>query len=73
MPGFVADCDDDMLRHLVGTLNESGQAICLYDAEDRLHYANRTYQEMFLGDYQGPFTFPEILRYAHARTWGEDR
>ena len=70
MPGFVADCDDDMLRHLVETLNESGQAICLYDAEDRLHYANRTYQEMFLGDYQGPFTFPEILRYAHAHGLG---
>src|SRR5215217_1351526 len=65
MPRFVADLNDDMLRHLVETLTESGQAICLYDADDRLRYANKTYQDMFLGDYEGPFTFPDILRYAH--------
>ena len=38
MPGFIADLDDDMLHHLVETLTESGQAICLYDAEDRLRF-----------------------------------
>ena len=70
MPGFVADLDDDMLRHLVETLTESGQAICLYDAEDRLRFANKAYQDLFLGDYEGPFTFPEILRYAHAHGLG---
>ncbi|WP_371826907.1 PAS-domain containing protein [Microvirga sp. VF16] len=70
MPGFVADPNDETLRHLVETLTESGQAICLYDAEDRLRYANRTYQDMFLGDDQGRFTFPEILRYAHAHGCG---
>ena len=70
MPGFVADLDDDMLRHLVETLTESGQAICLYDAEDRLRFANKTYQDLFLGDYEGPFTFPDILRHAHAHGLG---
>jgi diguanylate cyclase (GGDEF)-like protein len=70
MPGFVADLDDEMLRHLVETLTESGQAICLYDAEDRLRYANKTYQDMFLGEYEGPFTFPDILRYAHEHGFG---
>ena len=70
MPGFIADLDDDMLRHLVETLTESGQAICLYDAEDRLRFANKAYQDLFLGDYEGPFTFPDILRYAHAHGLG---
>jgi diguanylate cyclase len=70
MPGFVADLDDDMLRHLVETLTESGQAICLYDAEDRLRFANKAYQDLFLGDYEGPFTFPDILRYAHKHGLG---
>jgi diguanylate cyclase (GGDEF)-like protein len=70
MPGFVADLDDDMLRHLVETLTESGQAICLYDAEDRLRFANKAYQDLFLGDYEGPFTFPDILRYAYKHGLG---
>jgi diguanylate cyclase (GGDEF)-like protein len=70
MPGFVASLDDDMLRHLVETLTESGQAICLYDAEDRLRYANKTYQDLFVGGYEGPFTFPAILRYAHQHGLG---
>ena len=41
MPGFVADLDDDMLRHLVETLTESSQAVCLYDAEDRLRFCQQ--------------------------------
>jgi len=43
---------------------ESGQAISLYDAEDRLRFANRTYRDLFMGDYEGPFTFTDILRHA---------
>jgi diguanylate cyclase (GGDEF)-like protein len=70
MRGFVADLNDEMLCHLVDTLTESGQAVCLYDAEDRLRFANKTYQDMFLGNYAGPFTFPEILRYAHQHGLG---
>jgi hypothetical protein len=50
MPRFAAALNDDMLRQLVETLTESGQAICLYDADDQLRYANKTYQDMFLGN-----------------------
>jgi diguanylate cyclase (GGDEF)-like protein len=63
MPGFVADLDGETLRCLVEALSESGQAISIYDSNDRLRYANKTYQDLFLGDFEGPFTFSEILRY----------
>lgn len=63
MPGFVADLDDETLRCLVEALSESGQAISIYDSDDRLRYANKTYQDLFLGAFEGPFTFSEILRY----------
>lgn len=55
------------LRHLVEALTESGQAVSIYDAEDRLRFANKTYQGIFLQGYDGPFTFTEILRHG-ART-----
>jgi diguanylate cyclase len=55
--------DDEVLRCLLEALTESGQAISIYDAEDRLRYANKTYRGMFLGDYEGPFTFADILRH----------
>jgi diguanylate cyclase len=64
MTKFVPDLDDEALQSLVEALTESGQAICLYDAEDRLCYANKTYRDMFLGDYDGPLTFTDILRHA---------
>jgi diguanylate cyclase (GGDEF)-like protein len=63
MPKFSADLDDEVIRSLVEALTDSGQAVSIYDSEDRLRYANKKYQEMFLGDYEGPFTFTEILRY----------
>ncbi|QRM35464.1 sensor domain-containing diguanylate cyclase [Microvirga sp. VF16] len=63
MPGFVADLNDETLLCLVKALSESGQAISIYDADDRLRFANKTYQNLFLGDFEGPFTFTEILRY----------
>jgi diguanylate cyclase (GGDEF)-like protein len=63
MPGFVVDLEDETLRCLVEALSESGQAISIYDSEDRLRFANKTYQDLFLGDFGGPFTFSEILRY----------
>ncbi|MGO4523942.1 diguanylate cyclase [Microvirga sp. 2MCAF35] len=47
----------------MGALDESGQAVSIYDADDNLRYANKTYQSMFLEGYEGPFTFTEILRY----------
>ena len=58
------DLDDEALRCLMEALTESGQAISLFDAEDSLRYANKTYQGMFLGDYDGPMTFTGILRHA---------
>jgi len=70
MPKFAPDLDDEMLRHLVEALADSGQAVCLYDAEDRLRFANRTYQELFMGEYEGPFTFPDIIRHAHQHGLG---
>lgn len=57
------DPDDSILRPLLDALMESGQAISIYDAEDRLRYANKTYQDIFLKGYDGPFTFSEILRH----------
>ncbi|WP_162820867.1 GGDEF domain-containing protein [Microvirga calopogonii] len=48
----------------MGALTDSGQAISLYDAEDRLRYANKTYRVLFMGGYDGPLTFAGILRYA---------
>ncbi|WP_114944632.1 GGDEF domain-containing protein [Microvirga calopogonii] len=64
MTKFVPDLDDEALRCLVESLTENGQAVSLFDAEDNLRYANRTYQGMFLGDYDGPFTFTGIVRHA---------
>jgi diguanylate cyclase (GGDEF)-like protein len=51
-------------------LTESGQAVSIFDADDNLRYANKTYQGMFIGDYEGPFTFTEILRHAHENGLG---
>ena len=39
-------------------------------AEDNLRYANKTYQGMFLGGYEGPFTFTAIVRHAHRNGLG---
>ncbi|WP_201830468.1 GGDEF domain-containing protein [Microvirga zambiensis] len=63
MAKFVSLLDDETLQSLVEALTESGQAVSIYDADDNLRYANRTYQDMFLGDFEGPFTFSEILRH----------
>jgi diguanylate cyclase (GGDEF)-like protein len=63
MTKFASDLDDETLRSLVEALTESGQAISIYDAEDNLRFANKTYQGIFLQGYEGPFTFTEILRY----------
>jgi diguanylate cyclase (GGDEF)-like protein len=62
--------DDEALRCLVEALTDSGQAVSIFDAEDNLRYANKTYQGMFLGDYDGPFTFTEITRHAHRNGLG---
>jgi diguanylate cyclase (GGDEF)-like protein len=63
MSRFVSNLDDETLRCLVEALTESGQAVSIYDAEDNLRYANKTYQSMFLEGYDGPFTFTDILRH----------
>lgn len=63
MTKFLTEPDDEVLRHLVEALTESGQAVSIYDSEDRLRYANKTYQGIFLQGYEGPFTFTEILRH----------
>lgn len=70
MTKFVSQLDDEAIRCLVGSLTESGQAVSLFDAEDNLRYANKTYAGMFLGDYSGPFTFTAILRHAHRNGLG---
>ncbi|MBM6582193.1 diguanylate cyclase [Microvirga sp. BT689] len=62
--------DDGALRYLVETLTESGQAVSIFDADDNLRYANKTYQGMFLGNYNGPFTFTGIVRHAHRNGLG---
>jgi diguanylate cyclase len=66
MTSFPFDPDDGTLRCLVEALRESGQAVSIFDAEDNLRYANKTYRGMFLGDYDGPFTFTDITRHAHS-------
>jgi diguanylate cyclase len=63
MTHFVSDLSDETLRCLVEALSQSGQAVSIYDADDNLRFANEAYAGMFLGDFQGPFTFAEILRY----------
>jgi diguanylate cyclase (GGDEF)-like protein len=70
MTKFVSDLDGEALRSLVQALTESGQAVSIFDADDNLRYANKTYQGMFLRDYEGPFTFAEILRHAHRNGLG---
>lgn len=64
MTAFSSDLDDETLRCLAEALAESGQAVSLYDAEDRLRFANKTYRDLFMGDYEGPMTFTDILRRA---------
>jgi diguanylate cyclase (GGDEF)-like protein len=70
MTKFDSNLDDEALRSLAEALTESGQAVSLFDAEDNLRFANKTYQGMFLGDYDGPFTFTDILRHAHRNGLG---
>jgi diguanylate cyclase (GGDEF)-like protein len=70
MTSFPFDPDDEALRCLVEALTESGQAVSIFDAADNLRYANKTYRGMFLGDYDGPFTFTDILRHAHRNGLG---
>ncbi|MFC4171314.1 GGDEF domain-containing protein [Microvirga sp. GCM10011540] len=70
MTWFLFDLDDEALRCLVEALTESGQAVSIFDAEDNLRYANKTYQGMFLGNYDGPFTFTAILHHAHRNGLG---
>src|SRR5215207_10339594 len=70
MTKFAPNLDDEALRSLVEALTESGQAVSIFDADDYLRYANKTYQGMFLGDFEGPFTFAEILRHAHRNGLG---
>ena len=70
MTEFVSHLDDEALRSLVEALTESGQAVSIFDAEDNLRYANKTYHGMFLGDYDGPFTFTGIVRHAHRNGLG---
>jgi diguanylate cyclase (GGDEF)-like protein len=70
MATFVSNLDDETLQSLVEALTASGQAVSIYDADDTLRYANRTYQDMFLGDFEGPFTFSEILRHGARKGLG---
>jgi diguanylate cyclase len=70
MTKFVSDLDNEAIRFLVEALTESGQAVSIFDADDNLRYANKTYQGMFLGEYDGPFTFTDILRHAHRNGLG---
>lgn len=70
MAGLVVDLEDEVLVHLVEALTESGQAVSIYDSEDRLRYANKTYRGIFLRGYEGPFTFTEILRYGARQGFG---
>lgn len=70
MSYFISDFHDETLRILVEALTESGQAVSIFDADDNLRYANKTYHGMFLGDFDGPFTFTDITRHAHKNGLG---
>lgn len=70
MPQFPSDPDDETLQSIVEAPAKSGQAVSNYDAEDKLRYANETYRGMFLRDYEGPFTFTDILRYGATSGFG---
>jgi diguanylate cyclase (GGDEF)-like protein len=70
MTSFPFAPNDEALRCLVEALTDSGQAVSIFDAEDNLRYANKTYQGMFLGNYDGPFTFAGITRHAHRNGLG---
>ncbi len=70
MSYFISDINDETLRSLLEALTESGQAVSIFDADDNLRYANKTYHGMFLGDYDGPFTFSDITRHAHKNGLG---
>ena len=70
MTKFFSDLDDEALRSLVAALTESRQAVSIFDADDNLRYANKTYHGMFLGEYEGPFTFTGITRHAHRNGLG---
>ncbi|ANY82384.1 hypothetical protein BB934_29190 (plasmid) [Microvirga ossetica] len=70
MSKFIPNLADETLPALVEALTESGQAVSIFDAEDNLRYANKTYQGMFLGNYDGPFTFAGITRHAHRNGLG---
>jgi hypothetical protein len=70
MPQFPSDPDDETLQGIVEALAGSGQAVSVHDAEDNLRYANETYRGMFLRDYEGPFTFTDILLYGAAKGFG---
>ena len=54
--------NEETLQSIVEAPAVSGQAVSIYDADDNLRYANETYRGMFLRDYEGPFTFTDILR-----------
>jgi diguanylate cyclase (GGDEF)-like protein len=63
MTKFTSELNDEVLHFLAEALTESGQAVSIYDSEDRLRYANETYCGIFLQGFEGPFTFTEILRH----------
>ncbi|MBM6594392.1 sensor domain-containing diguanylate cyclase [Microvirga pudoricolor] len=63
MPWHPTDLDDRSLAHLLDALTDSGQAISIYDADDCLRYANKTYWDIFIKDFEGSYSFSDILRY----------
>jgi diguanylate cyclase (GGDEF)-like protein len=64
------DFDDQDQDCLLQALTESGQAVSIYDAEDRLRYANKTYWDIFIKDNKGPYTFSDILRFGALNGFG---
>jgi hypothetical protein len=70
MTSSPSNLDDEAFRNVVEALIESGQAVFIYDADDNLRSANETYRGMFLVGYEGPFTFPDILRHGAAHGLG---
>jgi len=63
MPDFASDLDHEATIRLIEAMNRSGQAVSIYDGDDVLRYANGTYRGMFIGDFEGPYTFADILRH----------
>lgn len=60
----------ESLQALVAGLEHSELLVGLYDAADRLRYANRSFREVFLRGLEPPVAFADVLRHGHRGGFG---